>query len=309
MEKPVGLFKFLLVLEFISLLVNILASKLMAPLLPVMNKFAATVQLNQDQAYQDLRRFLTDPDSFSLILSYLSGFCLPFLFLCLAIMATSRVALGLWDGYEPGLGDIFFAIKKYVSSCVICFFISLYLLFLFVLGMITLMPLAIFSSLTKNPLMGGLLTIAGLVLSGLIFFQLTWPYLRRILCLQFIPFYVFLDGLWGQLRIRQIFARLDHFPRHASQGGISLILLAAIPNLILSALAMIIEPRGWMSFPFNALLQLIATLLLLWPMTALAGFYRLVLYPRPDEDPNKKEENGKIVEDKEENSDASERRN
>jgi hypothetical protein len=271
-------------LEILRFLVTALSAHLMAPMIPIIAKFASVAESDPEHAFQIFADLLNDPSNATIALKYLAGFSLPLLFFPVVIMATARVALGLWDGYAPGPSDVLFALKKYWASMVVCFYISLYMILAFLLLMVVVTPMAILTSVTKNPMAGGILAVAGLAIGVVIFYHLFWPFFRRSVCLQFLPFFVYFDGKSRDYAVSQIFYRLESFPSHCNQATGLMILVVVIPGLILGGLLFAIAPAGNASLLLNVPLQLILDLLILWPLTALAGFYRLVLYPRPEED-------------------------
>jgi hypothetical protein len=281
LEKPKALFLFLLALEICRSIVSEVSSRLMAPMAPIMATFAATSNVDQEAAIKGVVESLFGPGGPAIALKCLVGFCLPLAFLPILALALARVALGLWDGYAPSLGDLKFAVQNYLASLSIGFFISLYALVSFFMILVVLTPFSILSGLSKDPAIGGFLAVTGLVFSGLIVYSLFWPFFRRVACLLYLPFYSFLDGKIKEYGIGKIFFHLERFPNHANQAAGVIILTSAVPTLIISVALMGLIPGSLFNKVVAGLFQFVLDLLVLWAMTAMAGLYRLVLYPLP----------------------------
>jgi hypothetical protein len=283
LEKPTALLKFLVALELLRSGVGALALRLMTPLVPPIARLAATFETDQELALNNFLKFLDTQEGMEALISYGLGFLLPLLFFPLAIMATTRVALGLWDGYAPDLGDLGFDFKKYFASMAICFYVSLYFILIGCLLLVVLIPFAVLNPAGHSPVIGGAMAVSALAIAGLLFIRLFWPFFRRAISLQFLAFYVFLDNLAERYRVSQIFYHLERFPAHTNQAAAILVLVVVVPAAILGGTILAINPHGLLNLAMTFFFQMALTLLLLWPLTALAGFYRLVLYPPPDE--------------------------
>ncbi|MDR1083432.1 MAG: hypothetical protein LBP22_00900 [Deltaproteobacteria bacterium] len=280
-EYPQKLFIFLFVLNACRLIMNYGAHKLMAPMAPLLLRFSAIVQTEPELAVQELITDLTAPGSEPILFSYLGGFILPWLFLPIVFLAMCRVALGLWDNYAPSLNDLLFAFKKYPAAMGLCFYISLYFIFLAVLATLISLPVAILTSLSGEQ-GGPFLGLLGLVLLAFGFYYLFWPFFRRIMCLQVIPFFSYLDGLYAQYGVKAIFTHLNRFPSYLNQATAAWILALIVPAVALGLIVIQTVPEGPALEAAGFLFQLILDALLIWILIALAGFYRLCLCCRPD---------------------------
>jgi hypothetical protein len=110
-----------------------------------------------------------------------------------------------------------------------------------------------------------------------------WPFFRRICCLQVLPFFSFLDGYRAERNATQIFYRLKEYPSHSNQAAGIMIAFAILPFMVLGFVVFSLIQFGTIAQVAEEICQILFNLLFLWPMTALAGFYRLVLYPKdPD---------------------------
>ncbi|MDR2141421.1 MAG: hypothetical protein LBR11_06475 [Deltaproteobacteria bacterium] len=304
-ERPKGLAMFLVTLELLRLAVSLIAARLMAPLVPIMNNFVAMAELDQEKAVTELMEAMTQGGLEALGL-YLLGFTIPILLLPVVVLAFSRVALGLWDGYEPGVGDLTYAFRKYWPSVSICFFVSLYVIVAMFLFVGVSLPLLALSNLSRDPLVGGVLTMGGLVLSGLCFYRFFWPYFRRVCPLQVLPFFAFIDGKSQKLGVNRIFSHLVNFPRHLNLATGLIVLVSFIPILLAGVLMGVIMPDGALNKILSAVIQIFLDALLLWPLIGLAGFYRLCLYPPSPELANKVPDEVKDEDDDDDNDDEEE---
>ncbi|MDR1576726.1 MAG: hypothetical protein LBT86_00650 [Deltaproteobacteria bacterium] len=285
MEKPKGLMAFLLVLEFIRLLVNLGAAKLMSPMAPIMATFSVMAQSDQEDALNFVAAAFSAPEGSQIIGLYLLGLAITVLLAPIIILSFARVALGLWDGYEPSPRDLGYAFRKIWPALRICFYVSLYLILLAFATMATLFPIGLLVGLSKDPIMSTMLGLVGLVISGYIFYTFFWPLCRRIVCLQFLPFFAFIDGKSRERPITKIYHRLDSFPSHLNQATGLTLLFVMVPAMILGYTLLVINPQGIFNLVLSGAFQIILDLLLLWPITAMAGFYRLAFYP-PEDDPS-----------------------
>jgi hypothetical protein len=118
--------------------------------------------------------------------------------------------------------------------------------------------------------------------AGLFFFvRILWPHLRRFLLLQFLVYFRLADGEKGPWtgRIWRLYETLKSYPSHMNQGmgvfALAFFGISIIVGITLTMLLMASVPTALSSY----LSGILYILCLMWPLTALAGFYRLILSP------------------------------
>jgi hypothetical protein len=255
----------------------------MAPMTPILMRFSNLAQTNQEEALTQLAETLSGPAGSQILGMYFLGFALPFLLAPVIVLSFSRVSLGLWDGYEPGPKDLFYSFRQYIPSLSLCFHVSLYLILMTLAFIVTIFPYILLSGLAREPVSSGFLSLIGLAIGGFIFYSFFWPLFRRITCLQILPFFAFLDGQRQKRTVTRIYALLEGFPTHLNQCAAILALTVFLPALILDLSLAYLAPESALSPFVGFASRIVKDLLLLWPLIALAGFYRLVLFPPEEE--------------------------
>jgi hypothetical protein len=250
---------------------------------PIMAKFSSLVETDQTAAVNAVMEAFSTPEGSNILFLYILGFSVPWFFLPAIFLALTRVALGLWDGFDPSLNDLSYAFKNYLTALATTFYVSLYLFLGFILLTITLTPFSFFYSLTEGPVMGGLSMLLGVGLTGALFIFLFWPFFRRAVVLQVLPFFTIIDGTHKTNRISQIFRELDEYRPIVNQAGAITLFFVVVPATISAFILLGFNANQISGQIVGFLLQLVMDLLTLWPFTALAGCYRIILYPQPPE--------------------------
>jgi hypothetical protein len=287
-EKPKGLIIVLVALSLISMGFEELGLLLRVPFEPFFQALLES-QGERDEAYRIFHDIANQEGYWRFILSFL----VPFLITPFSALAMSKVALTLWDGYDVGLNDLGFSLKRYHYALFIVFVLSLVGLILAAAMMLCLVP----TMLTKFLLTG---SRAGVMFFGMffsfiiviyLFIRFVWPHFRRFVFVEFLVFFQMADGkvgIWAQ-RLFLVYHAIRFYPSHLNQAvGIlvcTFIGLGIVTAVVIYVLAVIGLPQIVGAF-FSQLLSFIVTL---WMLVALAGFYRLVL-AKPEEEEQKEEQ-------------------
>jgi hypothetical protein len=208
---------------------------------------------------------------------------LPYLLAPWTWLALCQASLAIWDGWRLGPQTLLFAARHYLSGLKIMALISFFAVFLFLFSLLALLPFLLVQGLIGQggPSGAFILSLMGLA-AGLFFFvKILWPHLRRFLLLQFLVYFRLADGERGPWagRIWRLYEVLRAYPSHMNQGvgvfmmsflGVSLVMGVILTMLNLAKLpGPAVELVSGTLFFFG----------LMWPLTALAGFHRLLLSP------------------------------
>jgi hypothetical protein len=278
-EKPAKLIAFFLALALLRFVADKISNDLLEPFLPFIIKFKPFDNQASLETAKGLSEAIDTHGQWRLFL----GSALPWLLMPISALALSRAALSIWDGYSAGLGDIVFAIRRYFPALLVASIVFLHCFFLaFILGLL-FFPIASVQSLPQNPLT--FITAILLLAMGVYFISFyVWPRLRCLIFLQFMAFFELLDGLNGHwwTNVTRIYKRMRRFPSHLNQAAIAtllVILTLMIPKAFILGMATKTKlPSQTWDFLAHAI-----DLLFIWPILALAGFYRLCHNP-PKED-------------------------
>ncbi|MDR1395570.1 MAG: hypothetical protein LBK52_05325 [Deltaproteobacteria bacterium] len=284
LEHPKELLVFLLVLEAIRLAIGKAANFLMADMVPLLVRFSALAQGDDYRpALQALLSELNEPGGGTILGKYAAGFVLPWIFLPVVFLAVTRVSLGLWDNYKPSLQDIGYAFKNYKSSVYICLQIFLYLFLVFLIFNAVCLPVVIVPGLSGDTSTQGFLTLAalGATLYGL--YAFFWPCFRRAAAIQVLPFFAFADGTIKIHGVHSIYKDLKNFPVHLNHAIGVMLLIFCLPTLVIGLTLSRVVPAGLTSEIAGFAAQILLDVMLLWTQIPLAGFYRLCLYPAPED--------------------------
>ena len=277
-ERPKPLLIFALSLGAAYQIVEVLREILQAPYQPHMDAFieAQTSEPNAE-AWAAMMANIKEIGYFRLGVSW----ALPFLMAPFFWLALCHASLSIWDGWLVGIHNVVFAVRKYMAGLQILVLITFFGVFLFLFSLLSLFPLLLVQGMGAS--MGGsmILTLLG-VAAGLFFFcKILWPHLRRFIALQLLLYFRLVDGEAGPWfgRMWVLYETLKAFPSHMNQGVAVIIggLLGAsfLASLIVAMLVMAGVPILMASFIGKTLF----ILTLMWPLTALAGFHRLMLSP------------------------------
>jgi hypothetical protein len=277
-EKPKALIIFIIAVSLIRFLGDYLSYNLLEPYMTIlMQMVKANPPLPTDEVVEKFS---------SLFLSFgfsrfLWGLAIPWLLVPWIFLATCRASLGLWDGYSPGLTDLSHTLKLYFKAIAILFFIGLYGLFLGIALMAVLMPTFILSRIMGLTPGGWILTMIGFFLSGYLFAKIFWPRFRRFSALQFIIFFKLLDGLRTKFfnNLGQIYNDLISYPIHMNQATLIICFFLVVPVFMLGVVEQMSINYNLYPKVIAHLSQAIFSILFLWPIVALSGFYRLYLAP------------------------------
>lgn len=219
----------------------------------------------------------------------IASWLLPYAWFPWTWLAMCQAALFLWDGWRVGPGSLLFATVRYLSGLKAMAIISFFAVFLFLFSLMALVPLLLIRGLSGQGAPAGalILNVLGLA-AGLFFFvKILWPHIRRFLLLQFLVYLEMADGGKGPFAsgIWRLYERLKSYPSHMGQGVgvfiLSFVGISVIVGIVLNMALMAGVPR----FAADLLSGMIFFLGLAWPLTALAGFHRLILSPQGPDGP------------------------
>jgi hypothetical protein len=279
-ERPKQLMIVIAAMAVASEVVDALGLILQAPYTPYFEAFGKSLENPGGEGGGALKEGLEKLGYSRLLLSGLLP-CLaaPFIWLTMC-----HATLSIWDGWRIGRQSILFALRRYLAGLKILAIISCFAIFLFLFSLLSLIPLLLVQGMVGRGGMAAgnwLLTMLG-VGAGLFFFvKILWPHLRRFLLLHFLVYFRLADGETGPWtgRILRLYDALRACPSHMNQGVAVFLLTflgaAFTSSIILTMLTM----AGAPAFAANLAGSAVIFAFLLWPFTALAGFYRLIISP------------------------------
>jgi hypothetical protein len=275
-ENPASLLLFVLGLVILQVAMDYISNSLLAPFLPFFEEFFAKGDTGTEA--RDAFNSLLDEHG---RLRFFGAAFLPLLFVPFVSYAMSRGALSIWDGFSPSFQDYLYALLGYfkallITLCLTVLFFALILasFFVFVPALLLIRVLPQFF----------LLHIAFFLFSAYLWFRLVWPLVRRFFFLQFFVFFNMSDhpGMPGFTRqLLQISEDLKLWPSHLNaMVGIAFLLLigVTVPTQFLILILENVLPFPAISFISHSIM----IIAFLWLITAMAGFYRLCLYPKDE---------------------------
>ncbi|MDR2387081.1 MAG: hypothetical protein LBE80_05780 [Deltaproteobacteria bacterium] len=230
---------------------------------------------------ETIDKFGTYPLIMGKLVPWLLG---PFMSLTLA-----RSALNLWDGYQIGLNDLGFALKKYHLALYITILVALLAIFLFGLIFATFLPMVIIHTLSFGAGLPGalfsILSIFGFLVSLFLFIKFVWPLVRRYLFLQYMGFFSLVEGFSGNWvnALMILFRKLKAYPRPLNQAIITILALFLSLSFVLLIVSAILANFKIPNSLIELATEFIYLICLSWILVALSGFYRLYLAPEPSE--------------------------
>jgi hypothetical protein len=276
-EKPKSLLVFIVALSIIRYTVDYISNNLLEPYIEPLLKLSSTQVASTEEAGLKMFALFNSLG----VNNFFWGLILPWLFAPLTFLASCRVSLGLWDGYSPGLSDLLYSAKHYLKSALIMFLLFLYGIALSFLLLAILMPALIFPSIVGRTPGGWFLSMIGLFISAYLFANFLWPQLRRFVPLQFIIFFKLIDGLRTEWinNLTKLYREFLSFPSHMNQSAIIILCFIIVPVFALGLVNRVSSNLNFFPEIVVFISQTIYTLIFLWPIVALAGFYRLCITP------------------------------
>ncbi|MDR1487004.1 MAG: hypothetical protein LBT62_03260 [Deltaproteobacteria bacterium] len=289
-EKPKGLIGVLAALSVVVLAFDQLSSFLKAPYEPIFEAFALGQQ-SKEEIIRALERTLAQNGRLRLAL----GLIIPFFVTPFSALLLSKVALNLWDGLSINSSDVGFALKRYHNALFVIFVVCVMGLLLAVGIFVAFFPIVICQFLFRN-IGGGFMHIAmffSFLFSFYLIIRFIWPIFRRFIFLEFITFFLMVDGrigIWAQ-RVVMVFQALKFYPKHLNQAVGLLVCTTLALSLVIGIIMLLTDLAGLPMLVEELLCQMVYYIGTLWPLVALAGFYRLVLNPNPHEEEEEEEKN------------------
>ncbi|MDR1545472.1 MAG: hypothetical protein LBU12_01885 [Deltaproteobacteria bacterium] len=220
---------------------------------------------------------------------FAAGLLLSWLATPLTLLAQIRAALRLWDGFDVSADELKFAVRRYPEALKVSLLVSVFGLFLCLFGSLAFWPFLILKSLFAGASLHvrSLVGLLGTAMGAYFLIKVFWPHLRRFAMLEATAFLQLVDGAAGPwiARLAALYRHLHRFPAHLNQGALILAACALGWVVVFSVFAGLMDV---LPAPEPADLFLGRTLYfvaLMWPLTGLAGLYRLVLFPPDDEAP------------------------
>jgi hypothetical protein len=283
-ERPKELTLIALSLALVASMIGLVAQALLEPYQPVLEEYMTGVAVDPALAM----RIMLESVEREGYARFAAGLIAPWFAIPLTVLALSRAALGMWDGYAVGLVDVGYAVRRYATALKVAAFVTIYAFFLGLASLLSFLPYLILKALFASAARGApeLVFLAGSALWLLIFVKFVWPHLRRVLALQFVAFFQLIDGAVGPWGVRLVFlyGYLKRFPNHLNQNGAALCGSLIVLSLALSILTAFLV---LLRIPWPAVelaIRFIFHFCMLGPVIAMAGLYRLVLFPRTDEE-------------------------
>jgi hypothetical protein len=279
-EKPKPLLIILVLLTVLTLVFDMIGNHILGPF-NVLFMEAMQGKYNAQDFMAELKKLIEQQGNLPLIL----GKVVPWLFGPLANLTLARVALNLWDGYQIGLLDLFYALEKYLIALYITFILVILGLLMFILSFLSGLPMGLIHALAYGTGLPSpvffFVTLFGFIASIFIFLRYVWPILRRYFFLNYMAFFSMVEGhsgLWTR-RLANIFQRLKFYPHHLNQAIIIALAIYLSLFLVLSVISVIMVLLALPSTVVSFLTQFIYLIVASWLIVALSGFYRLCLAP------------------------------
>jgi hypothetical protein len=285
-EKPKPLLVMLLAVALATLLVDQISDLLLVPYRPAMDALmSAQAQSPSPRAIEQFMETVASVGYGRWTLAQ----SLPLLAAPWLWLALCQAALNIWDGFQVGINNLRFAAKHYLTGLWIMGLTSLFGIFLFLFSTMCLLPLLLIQTLAggggASPGPNAILVLLG-VAAGLFFFiRILWPHLRRFLPLQFMAYFLLSDGSRGgwAKRLFRLYDSLKAHGSHLNQAA-AILAVSLLGVSVFSALIQFMMSAASLPPILTDLVgKLIVYLGLMWPLTALAGFHRLVLFPVEDQ--------------------------
>jgi hypothetical protein len=284
-EKPRTAIYLALFLAIVQLAIDLISNGLMAPYAKDFQAAAQAAAQGNESLQKELYLAVLAHGKLRLFLAFLIHFLgAPFMGFCLA-----KGALSIWDGFTPEPRDIWVAIAKY-PVCLIIFIILC--VYAFVLAFITIImgtPMFMVGRLSASGA-NFLIMLLAVAASVFLWCRLIWPVVRRFLFLQFFLYFHISDYPNGSDRVSMwdFDQYLKHWPTHLNYMALCTLLSIMaifIPVTLLQEIFLIISESTFVQMLSEFVAQFLIFLGLLWPSLAIAGFYRLCLFPPEDELP------------------------
>ncbi|MDR2302910.1 MAG: hypothetical protein LBF38_12865 [Deltaproteobacteria bacterium] len=219
----------------------------------------------------------------------IAGKLVPWLLGPFVSLALARSALNLWDGYQIGLSDLGFALKKYPAALYVCVLVALLAIFLLGLVFASYLPMVIIHSLFFGQGLPGpffaILSVLAFSVSLFLFIKYVWPLVRRYLFLQYMAFFSMVEGFSGSWvnGLMVLFRKLKAFPRHLNQAIITTLALFLSLSFVLIIVSAVLANFKIPPGVIELATEFLYLICVAWIMVALSGFYRLYLSPEPSD--------------------------